>query len=172
MILKAFREKSNQKYINKLLNSRNVSFSNTKVDKVGVILHLSEFSDFEAFRTFFESIDIKRNKVKIVAYVEDNKDSNDLWDTYFNPKDFGWNGKIKNVELQTFIDTEFDILISFYKQDVLDLNLISVASKAKFKVGLAGIDDRFYDLIINVAPKEFTLFKNELKKYLTVLNKI
>ncbi|RKE95076.1 DUF6913 domain-containing protein [Ichthyenterobacterium magnum] len=172
MIFKAFKEKSNQKYINKLLNARRVAVSNTKIDSVGVILHLSEFSDFEAFRAYFKSLNIQHAKLKIIAFVEDSKDANLLWDTYFNPKDFGWKGKVNNIDLQTFIDTKFDALISYYKDDVLELNLITALSKANFKVGLTTKDDRLYDLMIDVSPKNFKLFKTELTKYLTVLNKI
>ena len=172
MILRVFKEKSNLKYINKLLNSRNVAISNKKIDTVGVILNLSEFSDFEAFRGFLKTLEIQVNKVKIIAFDADEKNVNQLWDTFFNPKDFGWKGKINNTELQSFIDTEFDALISFYKQDVLELNLITALSKANFKIGLSNEDSRLYDLIIDVKPNNFNLFKQELKKYLIVLNKI
>lgn len=172
MILKAFKVKSNQKYINKLLNARRVAVSNTKMDTVGVILNISEFSDFEAFRAYFKSLGIQQAKVKIIAFVEDIKDSNVLWDTYFNPKDFGWKGKINNIDLQSFIDTQYDVLISFYKVQHLELDLITASSKANFKVGLNNEDQRLYDLIIDIKPKEFSLFKEELKKYLTVLNKL
>ena len=172
MIFKAFKEKSNQKYVNKLLNARKVAVSNKKINSIGVILHLNEFSDFEAMRTYFKALGIKPNKTKIIAFVEDAKDANPLWDSYFNPKDFGWKGKITNIELKTFIDYEFDALISFYKEDILELNLITASSKANFKIGLSNEDSRLYDLIIDVKPKQFALFKNELKKYLTVLNKI
>ncbi|OUS00703.1 hypothetical protein A9Q86_08050 [Flavobacteriales bacterium 33_180_T64] len=172
MILKAFKKKSNQKYINKLLTARSVAVSNVKMSTVGLILNVSEFSDFEVFRSFFKSLEIQQAKVKIIAFVEDPKDSNELWDTYFNPKDFGWKGKINNSDLQTFIDTKFDVLISFYKASYLELNLITALSKANFKVGLTNEDQRLYDLIIDVKPKEFSLFKDELKKYLTVLKKI
>ncbi len=172
MILKAFKEKSNQKYINKLLNARKVAVSSKKINSIGVILNLDEFSDFEAFRVSLKALGILPNKTKVIAFIEDEKGVNQLWDSYFNPKDFGWKGKILNTELQTFIDTEFDALISFYKEDVLQLNLISAASKANFKVGLSNDDHRLYDLIIDVQPKKFTLFIKELKKYLTVLNKI
>jgi len=172
MILKAFKAKSNQKYINKLLNARRIAVSNTKMNTVGVILNVGEFSDFEAFRACFKSLGVQQAKLKIIAFVEDPKDSNELWDTYFNPKDFGWKGKINNIDLQSFIDTKFDVLISFYKENHLELNLITASSKANFKVGLTDEDDRLYDLMINVKPKEFSIFKDELKKYLTVLNKL
>ncbi|RIA10013.1 hypothetical protein OE09_1860 [Flavobacteriaceae bacterium MAR_2010_72] len=172
MILKAFKEKSNQKYINKLLSERTAMVHNRPVNSVGVILHLNEFSDFEAIRTYFKSLGLKANRIKIVGFAEEEKDLGYQWETYVSSKDFGWKGKINNVELQTFIDTEFDALISFYQQSSLELNLITAQSKANFKVGLSNKDQRLYDLIINVSPDEFDLFKNELKKYLTVLNKL
>lgn len=111
-------------------------------------------------------------KTKIIGFVEDPKDVNNLWDTFFNPKDFGWKGKINSIDLQTFIDTEFDVLISYYQEKHMELNLITAVSKANFKVGLTNHDKRLYDLIIDLKVSQFSTFKNELKKYLTVLNKL
>ena len=65
-----------------------------------------------------------------------------------------------------------DVLISFYKQESLELNLITALSKANFKVGLARNDERLYDLIMDLKPKEIETFKKEFKKYLNILNKI
>jgi len=172
MILKAFKVRSNQKYINKLLNARSVAVSNTKMTSVGVILNSSEFIDFEAFRAFFKTLGLQQARVKIIAFVEDPKDSNVLWDTYFNPKDFGWRGKIKNIDLQSFIDAKFDVLISYYGVNHLETNMVTASSKANFKVGLTNEDERLYDLMIDVKTNEFSVFKVELKKYLTVLNKL
>ena len=42
MILKAFKEKSNQKYINNLLNSRKAVFTTNKVKTIGVLLNLED----------------------------------------------------------------------------------------------------------------------------------
>lgn len=172
MILKSFKEKSNQKYINKLLIARKAAVDSRKISSVGVVLNVNEFKDFEAFRTYLKTLGIKTNKTKVIAFVEDEKDQGYHWETYFNPKDFGWKGKINNVELQSFIDTEFDALISFYKEDTVELNSITAQSNANFKIGLSNTDQRLYDLIIDVKPSDFLLFKDELKKYLTVLNKL
>ena len=172
MILKVFKVKSNQKYVNQLLSARRAVVDSRKINSIGVILNLKEFPDFEAIRTYLKTLGIKSNKTKIIAFVEDEKDINFHWETYFTPKDFGWKGKINNIDLSTFVETEFDALLSFYKDDVLELNLITAQSKANFKIGLSNNDRRLYDLIIDVKPSEFTLFKNELNKYLTVLNKL
>lgn len=172
MIFKAFKEKSNLKHINKLLNSRTAAIHKRKIESVGVVLNVDEYVDFESFRVFFKEVGILSPKTKIIAYVADINATQTLWDIKFNQRDFGWNGKIKNIELQSFLDTEFDALISFYKQNILQLNLITALSKANFKIGISNTDPRLYDLILDVEPKNFQLFKTELKKYLIVLNKL
>ena len=110
---------------------------------------------------------------KIIAFVDDEKKNTDtLWVSYSTPKDFGWNGKIKNVDLQSFVEKDFDALICFYKQNTIELDLITATSNANFKIGISNKDNRLYDFIIDVNPKNFDVFKTELKKYLAVLNKI
>lgn len=172
MILKVFKEKSNLKYINKLLNSRKYECNNSKLKTIGVILNCEEFSDFQAFREFFGSLRLPSNSVKIIAMRQEPLESNEHWDTYFLPSDLGWQGDLKKLDLQTFVNKEFDVLISYYKSQHIELNLITAASKSRFKVGLSDVDRRFYDLIINCDPKDFDTFVIELNKYLTVLNKI
>ena len=172
MFLKVFKDNSNQKYINKLLALRKAAVDSRKISSIGVILNFDEFKDLEAFRTYLKELGIKPNKTKIINFNKEDKEVDFHWETYFTPKDFGWKGKINNVELQTFIETEFDALIGFYKDDILELNSIVAQSKANFKIGLSNTDQRLYDLIIDVKPDQFGVFKEELKKYLTVLNKL
>ncbi len=45
-------------------------------------------------------------------------------------------------------------------------------SNAKFKVGFTGVDDRLFDLIINIDLQNTDEVKSELVKYFKVLNKI
>ncbi len=172
MFLKRFKEKSNQKYINSVLNSRQVVVDDRKIDAVGIVLNFDEYSNYDELRKLFKNIGLHENKVKFVAFVTDDKLTPSSWDTYFNPKNFGWNGKIDNVDLNEFINTEFDALISFYKEDNLELNLVTALSKANFKIGISNYDDRLHDFIIDVKPTETDIFKEELIKYLKVLNKI
>lgn len=172
MIFKAFKEKSNQKHINRLLNSRSVQVKNTQIASIGIVLNLKEFIDFDAIRSFCKELGVLPPRTKIITFVEDNKITDKLWDTYFSPKDFGWKGTIKNIDLQTFVDTEFDVLICFYKQHCIELDLIAAASSANFKIGISNANQKLYDFILNVNIDQFELFKEETKKYLTVLNKL
>lgn len=172
MILKGFKEKSNKKHLNKLLLEREVSVTDTKVESLGVILNIDEIDDFDLFRTLADYINVRPNKLKIIAFSSNKKDNLSSWDECYNPKDFGWKGTIKNIELQSFLNTKFDALISYYTEDDLELKLLTVKSKAKFKIGILQTDARLNDLIIKTSLKEFDVFKAEVHKYLTILNKI
>lgn len=172
MILKRFKEKSNQKFINKLIDFRVPEISSNKIESVGIVVNLSEFDDFEMFRIFFEELKLNPNKVKIAGFTDDPKlveFSNEL---LYSEKQIGWRGKIKDNGLKTFINTPFDVLISYYKNDNLELNLISALSKANFKVGISNNDERLHDLILEVDTKEIDIFKQEFIKYLTILKKL
>ncbi|MEO1032526.1 MAG: hypothetical protein AAFX55_14035 [Bacteroidota bacterium] len=172
MILKAFKEKSNQKYVNKLLSARKAAVNNRKVRTIAVLLNADEFVDFEMFRQYFKELNLVSPKHKIVVYTNDDKFEASQWETYFSPKDFGWKGKLNNNDLQAFVDEAYDVLISYYKNDNLQLNIITAASKANLKVGLSRNDERLYDLIIDLKPKDVQTFKEEFKKYLNILNKL
>lgn len=172
MFLKAFKEKSNKKIINSLLSSRAVFVDGSKVEHLGVLLHANEFNDFEAFRKLAEQINVLPNRLKIVAYASDEKKLTNFWEVCFTKKDFGWKGAIHNIELQSFVDTQFDALISYYGADELELKLITAKSRARFKIGILQPDERLNDLIIKTKISEFDLFKDELKKYLNIFNKL
>jgi hypothetical protein len=172
MILKVFKEKSNKKCLNKMLLNRDVIVNDSKIKSLGIIIHVDEIDDFELFRGLSKELKILPNNLKVIAYSSSNNDKLSSWDTCFNNKDFGWNGTIKNIELKTFLDTKFDALISYYANDVLELKLLSVLSQAQFKIGILQTDNRINDLIIKTNSNEFSAFKHELVKYLTILKKI
>ncbi|MCC1484797.1 DUF6913 domain-containing protein [Winogradskyella immobilis] len=172
MILRAFKEKSNQKYINNLLATRKASVNDNKIITVGVLLNAEEYEDLENFNIFFKSMNLNSPKHKILIYSTLDSVVHNQWDSFFGPKDIGWKGKIKNIDLQSFIDETYDVLISYYKEDILELNQVVAMSKANFKVGISNADERLYDLIIDVKPKQFQLFKTEFVKYLNILNKL
>ena len=112
------------------------------------------------------------SNIKIIALQQEAAGANVCSESCFLRSDLGWKGEFKNKDIRSFIDAEFDVLISYYKVHHLELNVITAASKSRFKVGLSEDDKRFYDLIINCETKDFDTFVIELNKYLIVLNKI
>lgn len=172
MILKVFKEKSNKKYLNKLLSKRKVCVDTNKVKSLGVILNFDEIEDFNSFSALASRLQIHTNKLKVIAYTTDLKSHGNTWDSCYNEKDFGWKGDIKNAELKMFLDTSFDVLISFYSKSQLNLKLLTGMSKSQFKIGILQTDFRLNDLIIKTKIKDIKVFENEVIKYLDVLNKI
>jgi hypothetical protein len=172
MILKGFKEKSNKNYINSQLKNRTISQSNTKVNSIGVLFNAEELKRIPNFKALAEILNIKENTIEIIAFKAQVNEKEDVYNPTFTLKHLGWRGAIKDKALQQFLKTEFDVLISYYKEDVTPLKLITVASKAKFKVGVLETDERINDLIIKTEVDDFNTFSSELEKYLNVLNKI
>ena len=172
MFLKLFRKRSNQKYINKILNSKRSKISDRKIRSVGIILSLEEYKDYDNLKGIFTNFGVNENQIKFITYVSHKDFQLNHWDDYFNPEDFGWNGNITNIALNEFINTRYDVLISFYRIDNTDLNLVSAKSKANFKIGISNFDQRINDFIIDVDIENIEVFRNELEKYLKGLNKI
>lgn len=170
MILKGFKEKSIKKQINKLLSEQQAIVTKTKIESLGIIFNLDEVDDFEQFRSLSTYLKILPNKVKIIAFSQKNKIELKSWDVCYSSTDLGWYGVIKNSELQTFLNTKFDALISYYETDVAGMKLLNAVSKAQFKISIFQKDERLNNLIIKTKVKEFDVFKIEIFKYLTTLN--
>ena len=82
MFLQRFKKKSIRKSINKILNSRNVSVNNNKIESVGIILNLDEFNNHDALRQFLNSLGIMENKIKVITFLTDEKLAPNTWDAY------------------------------------------------------------------------------------------
>jgi hypothetical protein len=154
------------------LNKRVANVHNGVVNSVGIILNLEEYNNYDRLRTLVKNIGLHDNRVKFMAFIDDEKSAPNSWDSYFNPKSFDWKGRIKNVELQEFINQKFDALICYYKNDNLELNYVTALSRSNFKIGLNSADERLYDFIIDIETEYIQIFEKELIKYLKVLNKI
>ena len=172
MFLKGFKEKSNKRYLNKTLSNRQVYIDDSKVESLGVILNIDEVDDFELFSGLATYLHVRPNRLKVIAFSTTKNEKPNFWEVCFSTKDIGWHGTIKNVELQSFLNTSYDALISYYTSDELELKMLTGLSNAKFKIGILKTDERLNDLIIKTNLEEFEVFKREVFKYLTILNKI
>jgi len=172
MILKVFKEKSNQKIVEKRLSQRKVVADSKKISSVGVLLNHSEFKDYDSIHKYLDDLNINSINRKFFTFSGSGNIEEPNWERIFTAKDFGWSGKLKNPELQNFTETNFDVLICYFLEVTPELKQIAATSKANFKVGISNTDERLFDLIINVTINKFDVFKKVLKKYLTILNKL
>ncbi len=172
MFLKAFKEKSNRKYLDQLLSKRKLNVDDIKIKSLGIIINYDEIEDFKIFDGLVSRLGLEKKNVNIIAYTKDPKSLGNSLNKCFNSEDFGWGGVIKNEEIEEFLNTSYDLLISYYAEDQLYLKLLTAASQSQIKVGLLQSDARINDIIVHTDIQAVKVFSDEVIKYLTVLNKI
>ncbi len=172
MIFKKLKQKSLKKRLDAHLKERDISGINSQVKTIGFLIDEAHTLDLEKFYECFKDFDLQPKDVKVFSFVESKKRLPSLRQNQVQNKDFDWKGILHNQNAQEFLDTEFDVLIGYYSGPHEIMDLLVAASKAKFKAGFQGADERLYDLLLDLPFKDFTLFKSELKKYLLVLGKM
>lgn len=168
-----FKVKSGLKHLKEELKKETPLVNRQKgISSIGCIVDLDQFDKADVFYEFLEEFSLPPNAVKIIGY-KSFYDKNSPYSTpVFSDKDLGWNGAIENSYALEFLNREYDLLINYYTQENLLMQLMSLKTKARIKVGFKDVDKKLNDLILNVPIKDFKIFKKELKKYLVVLKEI
>ena len=148
MIIKFLKNRSNKIFMEKVLENRKFNSSAIRIKTVGIIFNLDEYRDYDQIKEIFKGLGVHENK------------------------DFGWNGVVNNLDFIEFIDFEFDILISYYRKNKLELNFATACSKAKFKIGISKRNENLNDFTIDISTSFTEIFAKELRKYLEGLNMI
>ena len=171
MILKALREKSNQKFVEQALLKRKPLILSEKIDSVGILLSHSEFHDYKKIEELFLELGVSKDNCKIATYTTPKHPDVEKLKLPFTVNDFGWKGQLKNSELQDFTESNFDVLICYFLDNNKELSQIAAVSQANFKIGITDKEARLFDLIINMKSLDFDVFRVELKRYLNILKK-
>lgn len=171
-MFKKLKRKSIQKQTDKNLNNRDLSEVNAPAKSVGFLVDEMTFRDFDKLYDFSKFLGFQPKDVKVFSFIEFKKKAPSLRQDQISNKDFSWDGTISNMNANEFLDRPFDVIVGYYNGSHEFLDLMVSKSKAKFKVGVTGSDDRLFDLLLTIDINDTEAFKTELKKYLTVLNKI
>ncbi len=172
MFLKGFKKKSAKKYIDKILQQpRNLN--NNIIKTIGILVDATVYESFPYINEIVSVFKTNNENITILYYYPDKKQAQlAINKKVFTKSDLGFNGKINVSIVKQFTNTKFDCLLNFYTEDKLLLNLASVQSEAEFKIGFTSINPKINDFSIATNINNITEFTFELKKYLTLLNKI
>lgn len=168
-----FKQKSARKFVQQTLSKPSVVSTRKKgIRKVGCIVDLDKFETTDKFYEFLEEFGLQPNAVKIIGY-KSYYDKNSPYATpVFSDKDLGWNGDIENSYALEFLNGEYDVLVNYYNESNLLLNIMSLKTVARLKVGFKEVGPEFNDLMLETKLSDFRTFKTELKKYLGVLKEL
>ncbi len=156
---------------NKWQEVSSLATTNT-IRTVGLLLDETNFFKKESLIQELISSGFLESNITVIVYKEviNKKETQSRYT--FNTAVLSWNGEIADTVVSQFIQTEFDLLVSYYETEKAILLLITNNSKAKFKVGFSSIDKRLHHLTITTGIENYTIFVHELCKYLKILNKI
>lgn len=134
------------------------------------ILSLDSISSQTDLQELIANVLHVRN-AKIYSFRPYSKENESSY-KHFSENDFDWKGNITDTSLQAFLETEFDLLITFFNQKHLYLEYITLLSKATFKVGQVTLNEHLFDLEVNTESEDLSSYLNETRKYLQILSKM
>lgn len=172
MFLKFIKNLILKKIIRKSLIDYKPIPSDDIVKTVGVLIDESYFSDKEALIDLLAANGILRKDIKTLSFKERVKKKENITTPYFLRRDISPEGEFVKPEAAEFINTPFDLLISYYDLEKPALALATIKSKAKFKAGFATVDKRLNHFMIGTVAEKHDEFVAELFKYLKILNKL
>ena len=161
-----------RKHIERNLGKRDRSEVNAPMKTLGFVVDERLLQDFEKLYDLAGYFHIHPNDISVFSFLEVKKKQPSLRQNQVNNKHFTWKGDLHNQNAEEFLNRSFDVLVGFYAEENVYMDLLVSESEAKFKVGFSGADDRLFDLVLGMSPNDFNEFKKELKKYLEVLGKI
>lgn len=169
MFLTALQQKSSKKFLEKVVtNSIEKTVNSNTISSIGLLIDADKTTSVD---TIINTIGISKN-ISVLCFHKELEKNKEYTYPVFCKKDFGWKGKPKTEDLQKFINTPFDLLVSYYDSDELSLQLASGLNKANLKVGISGSNQQIHDVIIQTKKEETKVFAQELHKYLHILNKL
>ncbi len=159
-------------------NNRKVIFCNLNQAKsIGLIYELKDESDQKRLLNFIKVLkgDFGVRNVKSLAFYNEKEEEfflqSKLSFNYFLASDLNWRREPLKNECKTFADEQFDILIDLTDEFSIPLRSILLSSNAKFKVGKFNeINQSYYDFMIESETLNFNQFKEEIIRYLTMIN--
>lgn len=169
MFLKGLQYKSAKKALTRKLNNTTTKeVKTTPIQTVGLLVNADKTENFQQIINGLQ-LDVA---VDVLCFHKNVQKTREVSYPVFYENDFGWKGKAKTAELKQFLEKPFDVLISYYSDDILALQLASGLQKSNFKIGIEGSSQEIHDVIIQTKEEEIATFAKELHTYLQILNKL
>jgi hypothetical protein len=153
--------------LSKIQNTRIVS--QKEIRSVG-ILTTENISNIIDLKGRIEPILGVRNS-KMYSFKQFDK-SKEVSFTTFTEKDINWKGDFVEPTFQSFLEEPFDLLIGYFNERNLYLEMAVLQSKAGFKVGFSGVNSHLYEIELLEEIGNTRPFSSELKRYLQILKKL
>lgn len=155
----------NRKYSELKRNIQAVNLAEVKT--AGILWRID---DHEVFKSLVNQLKEKGINVSSLCFAD--QPGSLQGETVFSPTDFSFFGKLKNSEVETFIDQKLDLLIDISLATEVEIQYVRALSKAKFKAGWSEASPDYFDLSIDISNnKKAAYLAEQLIHYLNEINK-
>lgn len=153
-----------------LRENRDLSKALEPVQSIGVVLDEADSFVLSELQKLRIELKVKKGDFEILLCPSSGGKVENFEGIVFYPEDVTWRGGFRHVEVQQFIDRQYDVLLVFTREDNRWLDTLAEASNAFLKVNRQEKGSSVYDLTISTGFEEIEVFLKELKKYIKILN--
>ncbi len=146
--------------------------TNDAIKTIGILIDETVFFEKEKLINAFKKHANGQFKVNILVYRKKPKKNEIVDYPFYTTSDISFSGDIKKGEVENFIKYPFDLLVSYYDVSNIDLEVVTINSKAKFKTGFATINNAMNHFFVTTHVEKYDDFTEVLFNYLKILNKI
>ncbi len=157
---------------NKKNRQRNI-LSLAQARSIGIVCEITDENSYKDIFRLFNNLQNGGHDVKLIGYINEKEVPffclQQLSADYFCNKHLNWFGNPNMVQVQDFIQKDFDILIDFNFRHNAPVKAILAQSNAKFIIGREKSNSAYYDLFIENSPKDNQTYLKEIFTYTQML---
>lgn len=172
MFLNKIKEYWIKKSVKKRLSNIKHTNSDNSIKKIGILIDQSRFNEIYKLVAEFQKYGFQKNDIELLIFKDKINTKETINFSEFCANDLNWNETFDKEEVNHFINSNFDLLISYYDVEKAPLLITTLNSKAHFKVGFSSVDLRLNQFMIATNIENYKIFVTELFKYLNILNKL
>lgn len=125
------------------------------VKNVGILYTVDDLAKHEAIKQFVHQLELEGKKVKVLSFLEKNKENYEFRFDFFTEKDINFWGGFKSDNIIKFHNERFDYLFNFDLEPNIYIKKILALSKATCRVGRhSEANELFFEWMIGVKNGE------------------
>lgn len=171
-LFKSFSEKIAIKKAYKDNADRDLSKRNEPIKTIGFLVDDSFGEINNKIISALVDHNLNAEDIKIFTFATSEIITTKTIHNILNERDFGFGGKILNVDAISFLDLKLDCLVCVNYKNSNRINVMAARSKAQFKVGFCDDNLSFFDLVFQPQFKTIYALLEELMRYFKILNKL
>jgi len=121
-----------------------------QVKTMALVCQITDENSYKEMYALFSKLHTHNRSVWLLGYIDERKVPyyclQQLTADFFSKKELNWFGKPNFIQLNDFLNKDFDILIDFSRNDLAPLRYVLSASKAKLLTGANNYAQDLYDL--------------------------